>query len=325
MAAERVRDLHHVGRARAAQARHRFSDLERVADRAAQRLIHRREQRAHLFAARLPHPHQRLRQQPRLRPGLHERPAAKFYVEHQRIDSLRQLLRQDRATDQGNAFHRRGHVAQRVQFLIRRRQVLRLSDQRTADLRHLGVVGGEREIRAKPRDRLQLVQRAPGMAQAAAANHRHRHTARDDHRRQRDRNLVADSTRGVLVDLHAGDVGQIRDHAGTHHRVGVVRGLLRVHAAKENRHQHRGELVVLPRAIGGAPDKRGDFLAGERVPVPLSRDHMLGKHAGTVSLDAIAGKPVCTLHARDPHLEAIVPDFMSATLRLPMRGIAPPR
>ena len=67
------------------------------------------------------------------------------------------------------------------------------------------------QIGAKAGDRFQLVERAAGMAQSAAGDHRHDHA-----RRRRDRSgdqtgLIADAAGGMLIHLDAGNGRQIHD------------------------------------------------------------------------------------------------------------------
>ena len=64
---------------------------------------------------------------------------------------------------------------------------------------------------------------------------------------------------------------QVRDGAGAHHEFGERGRLLGRHAAKEDRHQERGALVVAPAALRGALDEGGDLIAGQRMAVALPR------------------------------------------------------
>ena len=60
------------------------------------------------------------------------------------------------------------------------------------------------ELDAEAGDRLELVERAAGVAEAAAAHLPERHAARRDDRPDRERRLVADAAGRVLVDDLAG-------------------------------------------------------------------------------------------------------------------------
>ena len=94
-----------------------------------------------------------------------------------------------------------GDVAQRVQPLVGGRDPLGLADQAHAELVDELANLLDREVDAEAGDRLELVERAAGVAEAAARHHRHRDAARGDRRRERDRDLVADAAGRVLVDL----------------------------------------------------------------------------------------------------------------------------
>ena len=63
---------------------------------------------------------------------LHERAVAGLDVEHERVDALGHFLAHDRGADQEGALDGGGHVAQRVELLVGRRDFGRLSDQRAA-------------------------------------------------------------------------------------------------------------------------------------------------------------------------------------------------
>jgi hypothetical protein len=82
----------------------------------------------------------------------------------------------------------------------------------------------------------------------------------------------------VLVDLQAGQVGQVHLDTGVDHRLGQVGRLLRGHAAQDDRHQERRNLVLGPGAVGDGPDEGLDLLTGERAAVPFARDDVDGTH-----------------------------------------------
>ena len=144
------------------------------------------DQRAGELAGRLE------RRQERARPGLD--------VHDQGIEAGRQLLRQDRGDDQRNRFHRRGDVADGVEAAVGRRQIVGLADDRAArgaDGRAQALEIGLGRVTGNA---VQLVQRAAGMAQAAARDHRHIRAARRHHRRQHQAHLVADAAGRMLVE-----------------------------------------------------------------------------------------------------------------------------
>ena len=69
---------------------------------------------------------------------LHERAAADLDVEHQRAGALGDLLAHDRRGDQRDRLDGAGHVAQRVELLVRRRQPVAGRADHRADVLELG-------------------------------------------------------------------------------------------------------------------------------------------------------------------------------------------
>ena len=83
-----------------------------------------------------------------------------------------------------------------------------------------GAELGQGEVDPEAGDRLELVEGAAGVAQAAAGDHRHVDAAGRGQRREHEAGLVADAARRVLVDLGAGELGEVEHLAGAHHRLG---------------------------------------------------------------------------------------------------------
>ena len=147
-----------------------------------------------------PRPDHRLGQHARLADVLHEGAGADLHVEHQRLGALGDLLRHDRAGDQRDRLDRAGDVTEGVELAVRGREV----GAGGVDDRAGGGRGSAAPRRAQRRspagDRLHLVERAAGVAQASAGGLGHRGAARGDERAQDQRDLVADAAGGVLVD-----------------------------------------------------------------------------------------------------------------------------
>ena len=131
---------------------------------------------------------------------LHERAVAHLHVEHDRLRTGGQLLRHDRGGDQRDLVDRRRDVAQAVEQLVGRNQVAGLPDDRQPDLAHLRDELVDCQLRAITGDRLELVERAARVAEAAPAHLPERHPARRHDRADRERRLVADSSGRMLVD-----------------------------------------------------------------------------------------------------------------------------
>ena len=129
-------------------------------------------------------------------------------------------------------------------------------------------------------DRVELVERPAGMAEAAPRNHRHEGAAGGEHRRQHQADVVADSAGGMLVDDRAGQIGPapVERFARTRHGAREMHALVDVHAAKENRHGERRDLPVADRARCQAGDELPDLLARQRAAVALGADDLLRQH-----------------------------------------------
>ena len=114
----------------------------------------------------------------------------------------------------------------------------------TPDSRTCATNSSSRELDAEAGDRLELVERAAGVAEAAAAHHRERHAARGDERRRAERGLVADAAGRVLVDDLAPERRRSSGSPLAQHRLGERERLGARQAAEEDRHEPRGHLVV---------------------------------------------------------------------------------
>ena len=131
------------------------------------------------------------------------------------------LLRHDAGGDQRDVVDGRGHVAQRVEQLVGRNEIGGLPDDREPDLAHLRDELVDGELDAEAGDRLELVERAAGVTEAAAAHLPERHAARGDDRADGERRLVAHAAGRVLVDHLAAERGaQVDRLAAADHRVG---------------------------------------------------------------------------------------------------------
>src|SRR6476661_2190470 len=192
--------LREVGGALAAQARDRLADLERVPDRMPERLVHVGEHTDDFAVSMLPQLEHHLRELARVVDGLHERPVADLDVEHDRVGAGRDLLRHDARGDQRHVVDGRGHVAEPVEQLVSRNEVRGLPDDRKPDLPDLLEELFLRELDPETGDRLELVKRAAGVAETAAAHLPEWNAARSDDRADRERRLVPHAACRMLVD-----------------------------------------------------------------------------------------------------------------------------
>ena len=147
--------------------------------------------------------HQAFGQVARHRLGIAEGARAAFHVHHQPVEPLGHLLRQDRAHDQRDELDRGRDVARGVEPPVGRRQIVGLADHGAADLAHDLAESRDVGLRLVARDRRELVERAAGMAEPAAGDHRHEGAAGGHDRRQHQAHLVADAAARMLVDHRA--------------------------------------------------------------------------------------------------------------------------
>ena len=197
-------------------------------------------------------------------------------------DAFGDLLAHDRRRDQRNALDRAGDVAQGVQPPVGRGDLGGLADQRAAD----------RLPRPRRNSSSDSAVRKPGIDSSLSSVPpvwpRPRPdiigtdgAARDRQRREDQRRLVADAAGAVLVDRECRDwPSKLDADAGSHHRVGELRGLLGRHAAQHDGHQQRGGLVVGNGAVGDARDEIFDLAATERSAVALAADDVDRSHSG---------------------------------------------
>ena len=277
---EQHREVFEIGGPVALQRLDALDDLVGVAHFPAERGIHPGHDRFGPDARRIADRHQRLRQPARVLERLHERAAARLDVEDEGADALGDLLAHDRRRDQRDALDRAGDVAQRVQPPVGRGDLGGLADQRAADGCHGRPEFLQRKRGAEAGNRFELVERAAGVAEAAARHHRHRGAARNRQRREDQRRLVADAAGAVLVDGNAELAVELDADAGSHHRVGELRGLVGRHAAQHDRHQQRGGLIVGNGAVGDARDEIFDLAATECSAVALAADNVDRSHSG---------------------------------------------
>ncbi len=260
----REHELGEVGRPVAAHGRERLADLESVPDRLPERLIHVRQQADRLPARLLPEREHRLRELARVVQCLHERAVPHLHIEDDRVGAARDLLRHDARRDQRDLVDGRRHVAKGVEHLVRRHEVGGLPDDRDTDILDLCDQLGDGELDAEAGNRLELVERASGVAEATAGHLPERDAARRDDRADRERRLVPNAPRRVLVDdLAAERAVQVDRLAAPDHRVRQRERLRRGQAAEADGHQERRHLVVRYLPMRVAEDELAQLVSAE--------------------------------------------------------------
>ncbi len=134
---------------------------------------------------------------------------------------------------------------------------------------------GRVELGAETGDGLEFVESPSGVGQPPPRHHRYRHTTGCDRRRERNRNLVAHSSSGMLVHLGKRHVGEVQDVARPKHRRREDCQLGTVHPVEEYCHRHCRHLVVGYRSMGVLGDQPLDLVGGESAAIAFDDDEVL--------------------------------------------------
>src|SRR5690606_34155500 len=210
--------------------------------------------------------------------GLHEGAAADLDVQDQRAGALGDLLGHDGGGDQRDRLHGAGDVAEGVELLVGGGQAVAGGADDGADLvedaQHL-LVG---EQCAPAGDGLQLVERASGVAEAAAGELGDGGAAGGDQRGEREGDLVTDPSGAVLVGGGPGQGGEVHALAAGDHRGGPAGDLPAVHPVEQDGHGEGRHLLVGHLPAGLRVDDPVDLLVAEFTAVPLGADDGDGVH-----------------------------------------------
>ena len=284
--------LREVGRPLTGDRLGRLADLERVSDGSSERLVHVREQADDLTPGAAAEVDHLLREDARVVERLHERAVADLDVEDDGVRSGRDLLGHDRRGDERDDVHRPGDVAERVELPVGGDEVTRLPDDGEADFANLVHELVDRELDAEARYRLELVERAPGVSEAAPAHLSEGHAAGSDDRADGERRLVPHSAGRVLVDdATAERLAEVQRLARTDHRVGQRVRLAPGQPLEVHGHAPGGHLVVGNVAARVSDNELRQLLVGELLPVPLALDQLgaAGSPASALPATKIVG------------------------------------
>ena len=275
-----------VGGCSPVHAGDRLDHLERVPHGMAERLVHRRDlahrRLAGLLADRDHQPGELLGS---VAIG-HERALADLDVEQDGVGAGSELLRHHRCGDQPGSRHGAGHVAQRVEQPICGHEPIGLGDHGAADAHHLVDQLAGREPDPKAGNRLELVERATRMREPAPRHLRDRHVDRRADRRDRERRLVSDPARRVLVDDPPTERREVDRLAGVDHRGRQGVRLDLGQTAKEHGHRPRAHLLGRDDAAAVPVDQPRDLLRGVLAAIALLLDQIDGAHRS--DLDRVA-------------------------------------
>src|SRR6478736_3028392 len=194
-----------------------LSHLQPISSGAPHGRIHVREDGAGVHTASVAERDHRPREFLRVSLGLHEGGATELHVEDQRIETLGELLGEDRSSNELDVRHGPAGVAEGINFLVRGHHAVRLAADDTADLLHDFRDAFDRQQGFEPGNGIQLVQGATGDAETTTGNHRHAKTQTRQQWRKRKRNLVADASGGVLVHERTFVLGKFQHFARIAH------------------------------------------------------------------------------------------------------------
>ena len=183
-------------------------------------------------------------------------------------------------------------VAEGVEDAVGGDEARGLADEGGAALTEDFGEAREGELGVEAGDGFELVERAAGVAEAAAGDHRDADAGDSGGRGcgeagggedggDEERGLVADAAGGVLVDGEGVEGGGVEDLAGVAHGGGEGGELAGVEAALEDGHEERcylgvGDELFFGSAVDDGADEGLDFGVGEGVAVALAKDDVNG-------------------------------------------------
>ena len=276
----------------ARQVCHRLPDLQGIADGIPEHLVHVGDDRARGKSGAVCGAHDAVRQLARAGHFGHEGAVAGLDVHHQPVEAGGELLREDRGGDQRYGVDGRRNVADGVQPPVRRGQIVGRPDDRASGVRDDALKGVDVGGRVVAGYRIELVEGAPGVAEAAPGDHGHRRPACGQERCQNQAGLVADAAGGVLVEDRASEIRPLQDPARHGHRPRQRGALGCRHAVEADRHRERCRLAFGDRAVADARDERGDHVVRQRQAVAFRPDYLLrqiGGHRDRTSMGSVPG------------------------------------
>ncbi len=268
-----------VSRPAAAQGLDGFRNLQGVAHRATERLTHIGHVRDRLPAGLGANGDQESSQGFALRLRVDEGAASDLHVQDDGVRPRRQLLAHHAAGDERHRVHRGGGVAERVQRLVRGRNVGGLARDGDPDAAYLVDERVHRQVDPKAGNRLELVEGTPAVAEGPAGELRDGDPGGGDHGRHHQGGFVAHAAGRVLVDLRARDTGEVEHPpAVCHgHRQRMRFGF--VHATQAHRHQPGSQLIVRDASGGRPAGEKFKLGGGMGETIALVADNLEGRHA----------------------------------------------
>ncbi len=272
------RDLNQLLVSLPGQCVQRLLNLERVADRATERVVHGGDECDGPAACAFAQLHHLGGQLDRGLDVGHEGPATELDVEHDRVRARGDLLRHHTGRDERHGRHGRRHVPQGVQGLVGRHHVGRLGRHRDPDLLDLPDEALGLQVHGESWNGLELVERPARVGESAAAELRDLDPARGRKGRRDQGDLVANPACRVLVDLDSFDPAQVEHLAAGHHGLRQGKCLGAGHATDAHRHQPGRHLVVGNLATQVAGEQKFDLFGRVFRTVSLAADDLEWNH-----------------------------------------------
>ena len=210
---------------------------------------------------------------------LQERAVPGLDVEDDPGRPRRELLGQDGRDDERDRLDRPRHVAQRVEDPVGRGDRVGLRKERGSDLRERLADARHIEVGSEARDRRQLVESAPGVAEPAARHHADARARRRDQWREDERHLVPHAARRVLVD-HGREIREVPRLAGVAHGLGQRGGLRGREPEDHGRHEERGRLILGDLPGHDTLNQVGDLLARKLFAGALGPEDLVDRPHG---------------------------------------------
>ena len=216
----RLDELDEIGRPFSPEGGDGLLHLERIPDGPSEGLFHPRDDGSYVLPEAAPDRDHQSREGPGRGDVLHEGALPVLDVEEDGIGPRGELLRHDRARDEGNRLDGRGDVAEGVKLLVGRVDLGGLPGNGDADGGDLLPDGFLGKIDVRPGDGLHLVEGSPGVAKPPPAHLGDLAAEARDEGHEGKGGLVADPAGRVLVELDPWDIAQVDEVPAIHHRLG---------------------------------------------------------------------------------------------------------
>lgn len=285
-AGENVCDFDEVGREGVADALHdvhALQDLQPVAGVASEGLIHLGEEGDRSGPGGFAGLDHEVGEEASVFVLLHEGAGAGFYVENQGIERFGELLAHYAGGDEEGRFDGAGVVAEAVEDAVGGDKRGGLADKGGAALAEDLLEAGEGELGVETGDGFELVQRAAGVAEAAAGDHGDADAGDScdggmgearcgEDGADEEGGLVTNSAGGVFVDGEGMERCRVKGLAGVAHGPGEGGEFVGVEAALKDGHQEGRDLGVCGGFVSDRVDEGVDLYVGEGQAVALVKD-----------------------------------------------------